>query len=618
MTRLSERSPLKTFLSFAQSPWALILCGALASLYEFRFYDVGMYEDDAAYVLGAVAMASGSFLDLALPVPAVMKVYFPGLSALLAPFVRFLSPHWHLLMWVPWTVSIGTSILLSRLARRYLSPLAAWLFLALWVFNPLSLKMAVRVMTEPFILFLVLAALLAIEALESKRKAGFPAVALFSVSLLAGAMRPEGLLLGIICGVVLFCRGRRNEGMGSFFLGILGAFAGFSRAWFFGGAAKAYLPVFLNDISRVGNDYGLFISFVLKFTFSVVTMALPMPLWQPSPVATACLTALTAFFVVRGLQHLGRDGREGRAALPAAFFVPFCFLLVHWLCFTYDARYCYRLIPFVLLFVVAGVESMTSRWMKRVCAAAGCAVLAGCLQAGVLRWMSPRPRDIPPMPLSSMEWMRGHLPEGSVVLSGVRLGTRLHAGFPGYTFFPADGLDEFKAQLSLLGVTHVFLNSRSYHASPLFDRNASKPYEDHRRTARFVSDNPSVFDLIHLDLEDAGQVYSVKVPSRFMDAYAVYERAYAAYLEDKTTEAAGLLDLALGMEAGFSSALNLRGLLFERQDRWWEGRRCFEGAVALDPMNAIFRANLARSLLRTGRQEEAEAQIKEIRQLRGD
>jgi predicted Zn-dependent protease len=87
---------------------------------------------------------------------------------------------------------------------------------------------------------------------------------------------------------------------------------------------------------------------------------------------------------------------------------------------------------------------------------------------------------------------------------------------------------------------------------------------------------------------------------------------------DQTAEAVRLVDDVLAQQPGFVTALSLRGQLALKSEQWAEAESWLREAIRRDPSDHRARYSLILCLERLGREEEANRQRKELKQMEED
>ena len=340
----SRRSPPAFYALFAGA-------AALALVLARRTF-VGVRNDDADYVLGALSLLPGVRARLGLPAYSAFGYHWPGLSLVLAPFAALFAPHWEALKVVPLGLTFAAAaVVRSGWGVRLRPPWDLGVPL-LFLFNPWTLELSGCVMTEP--LFLLLA-LLAFALLDRARRGDALATARLSSALtLAAVTRPEGLALlaAVAAGAARERRWRLLGLVAAPPLLTLGAIACVKAA---SGAAT---PGYWLDLRRNWEGLGLLWRLrhglsLLTGLFSGVMLALPGSADPWILGAGALLAALCLGVCVRGWRELRRSALSPAAATAVPVFAA-GHLFIHWLWPVVDGRFLWLLLPFALAAFASG------------------------------------------------------------------------------------------------------------------------------------------------------------------------------------------------------------------------------------------------------------------------
>jgi hypothetical protein len=560
---------------FLFSPWTLVALGAVRALWEFRGYTIGLYEDDAAYVLAAVSIGTGSFRDLSLASPTPITNSFPGFPILLAPFAAGVAPQWDLLKWIPWGMSVLATAGCVLLARKGLKGFFLWTFLALVVFNPVRLSMSSRLMTENLFLLIFLAALIVFPRSPSPAS-GRSIGVLAGLMALAAVVRPEGFLLAGTTALALWYEGRRRAAGGVVLAATFAALATYARSWIWGRGAGMYEDAAGRNLALAGGDYGAFLRHVVDFSLSVVRSALypsapataSPDLFPPLALGALCAATWGVVLTAR------RAGRAGGTVILAVIF-PLALTVVHWLWFTFDPRYTLIMIPPFLYFLMSAIQRVAVRRRHRWIGMTIAAALLTSVAAFSFRL--PAPREDGAVPRRLLAWMNRHLPENAVVLSGARYLTRLWSGAPGVYFFDADDLDGFRRGLRSEGVTHILFHPRRILALPSFRDPSKNPARHHRRALAWTVANPDIFPPLHAVPEEGAALYAYREKPSFRLADDAFQSAQRAFLSGDIPGALQRVERSLNLDPSLASAHNLRGLLRAGGDvAPWDAIRDFQ------------------------------------------
>lgn len=179
---------------------------------------VGLFVDDAWYVLLAKALASGQgFNVINSPSPGIMPLYPPGFPALLSLVFR-VAPSFPENVWLLKSVSVASVFLTAALVYKYLvrehelSPLAAHGITLLMLLTPAIVFFATStVMSECFFTLLQLGAIVCVErCLKAEGRGRALALLVGGACLASMAFLTRPIAVGLICaaGVYLLLNGQ--------------------------------------------------------------------------------------------------------------------------------------------------------------------------------------------------------------------------------------------------------------------------------------------------------------------------------------------------------------------------------------------------------------------------
>lgn len=404
------------------------LMGLAVGLLVVDRYAVGVFHDDAMYVILARSIATGQgYRYLNLPGTPVASHFPPGYPLLLALLWR-IGPEFPqnvVLFKAVNALFLGASaVLVAQLARERLDS-RAW-GLSLGIATAVSVPMlilAAMVLSEPFFLTLALLALLLGERLVAE--APSPRRALL-IGLLIGAatlVRAHGVVLAVALVVALVRRDRRRE-------------ATFAAA----GALALLVPwqLFLafSDTAvaaPLAGNYGSYVGWWVRGLGAMGPRMIPLTLAHTIPETTAILVTLLSPFrsaagrllVVLALCVLLAAGGvtlARRAPLTALFLAGYIALVILWP--FPPARFIWGVWPVVLFLLAAGGWSATQQgvWPTpfRAAIATSFVLLATGhvtyeARAATGRWWSSIPREQSLRIETVVEWTRRNTAPGDLV-----------------------------------------------------------------------------------------------------------------------------------------------------------------------------------------------------------
>ena len=119
------------------APIGILSLVGLAAGLTWKYYDIGIANDDGLYYLGAVSLARDlSYRDLSLKSKPPQRRLPPGYPLLLSPLARLLKSPRTAMRWLTLLLASLSALLAWRLARTRLSPLWAASAVALFWLQP--------------------------------------------------------------------------------------------------------------------------------------------------------------------------------------------------------------------------------------------------------------------------------------------------------------------------------------------------------------------------------------------------------------------------------------------------------------------------------------------------
>ncbi len=140
--------------------YAILAASALLYCSLNPLYHIGVYNDDAMYVLAAKDLWNPSASGAMSLIHRTPDFPFPGLPLLLAPLVKVIEPHWALMDWLSVIVTSFSVVLLGLWVRKWLPAKEALGVVMLYAFNPIIAKFSGILLPGPYFLVALLACLL--------------------------------------------------------------------------------------------------------------------------------------------------------------------------------------------------------------------------------------------------------------------------------------------------------------------------------------------------------------------------------------------------------------------------------------------------------------------------
>jgi len=583
----------------------LLGAGAGALIFQPR-YDVGFFNDDASFVLLA-----RSILDyLRMPAgPGFLSNFthfMPGYPVFLAPFAAVFEPHWAWLRLTTAAVSVLSLYGVWKLSEGWMTAEERRWATLLYALHPLFLLSSGMVMADPFLSCLFIFGLLGLRWAVEGVNGGWAYALLICMAVWAAGTKPIGIILALALTVsLLTARAWKALGLTTAFIWLPALLAGLS-AFLKKESPTDYIYQMTNGLAHLAQQPFLERIYNSLHTFVLVYgLALPWPRGPVFDLLGALMIAGILYFCATGLSSLLSKPRPGRFVALAAGILILCQALIMSLWSVYSQRYALPILPFMLLFLVAGLYSFAE---SRAKAAKGLLVLLalGFLirSAGLaLETYSPQRPAETKLCLQTLEWIRTETPPESRFL-GRGAAILLYTGRAGHGMFGAPNMDAFISELSRLHITHALVTDETA-LSPRGAYRTNQAWQKMMERA-WLQQHPRFFKKLHENKAEKTEIYSIGIPERWDNAVALYGRALRELRDSDRTAATASLRQALAEVPDFPSALTALASV-----RLWQGKDFKEAekhlrhALALEPNYARASQMLLEILERQGRKSEA-------------
>ncbi|MFI5390580.1 MAG: hypothetical protein ACHQYQ_04390, partial [Bacteriovoracales bacterium] len=418
-------------------------------------------NDDAVYIIGAKSLLSGKFIDLANPNHSPLINYLPGYPLLLAPFVKIVDPHWIYLKFLSSVLIAISGLLLWKLLDPWFSPLFRLLFLCSFVFNPTVVNISSMVMSEPCFLFSFSLALITLKSLIQSYRPWKPWV----LGLLLGwasLIRPQGICLILGVSIALLHKKQWGNWAKATFLSV-GIYGGiYLRNYFLTKFLAGYMSEWNELLPYLGRNYDQYLAQTYEMfkTFFIFSL-FPIPTLLSRPyqsIAYLFTCFLGIVFGGIGIAHVVQKKKLPEELVLSITLSCFFCSILQMLWARIEPRYFFFFIPFSLLFIFSGAESILSRLpRKKLWASLGFFLLMAVYANANLRYLSysNSKSQIQSVPFQTFQWIRENVPKKAIFLSINRPTLFLYTGHCGYDYFNTDDIDDFRYTLSKEKITHV-------------------------------------------------------------------------------------------------------------------------------------------------------------------
>ncbi len=345
--------------------YLLLGCSALLyALFLGRFY-VGYFNDDAVYVLASQSLLQGHYSHAPLLNNRPMTYFMPGFPLALVPWTALAAPSWEFLKGLSFIATLISTFLLWKLSKSWLAERERMGVALLWALNPVVIGFSGTVLAEPFFILLCLAAFYLLQrASETTDRSLWVWVAFLAGW--AALTRPHGFLLALSIGIALMSQQKIREACSVTILALLplGLFmarnlsltqrvSGYSLDWenifhlFSGGQGPRII---------LSNAVVVIETLLLQNIFPVF--------WSSFiPAAGVWNTLIGSILLgtlVTGAYTLARKN-QGITLIAVCGFV-LAYLAVQLLWLAVDVRFCLPIIPYLFIFLVAGLIALKQRF----------------------------------------------------------------------------------------------------------------------------------------------------------------------------------------------------------------------------------------------------------------
>ncbi len=574
-------------------------------------FDIGFYNDDAAYVLAAKSLLTGHYRNLSQPLQPSTSFPFPGLPFFLLPFLKWVDPQWARLEWVSICITLGSVMLTWYLLRQWFSSALSFCTLILIAFNPTTAHLSGILMAEPYFLFLTLAVFLSLQKVVT----GNSRLHGWLLGLLIGwasLTRPEGIILLPSVLLALAYAGRWESFCKTFALALALYLTVIFRNDVLDHAFSAeYTGDLTNCAHYWSQHYGSFLPQAGHiFEQFLLQNILAWPLRSVFQSWTLRIVAPGAGIVLMaaGLFRCSKEqGFNKELTLGAASFCYFYFL-VHTLWLNFDVRYLMPLVPFALIFMVAGwLQLFKDTYWRRITGRTVFALLLVLygFQNGFAVYESlfkPVTRNL--APLNTFAWVKQHTERAAVLLSPLAPGLYLYTNRPAISLLVTQDEEDLRHQLLANHVQYV-LDRWTDTPFVSLDQRVRGLDINHqwKRIRRYMNLYPSEFKLVYEDSHEMTRIYAIALSPAFVQSYDQYLKALDDLRLHKVESGLARLRSSLQLYPRLAVAWNAYAvtLMGRTGGRAGIAESALQRAIAIRPLYPMAYLNLARLYKKTDR-----------------
>jgi len=490
-------------------PYVTLFAGTLLlyAAYWTRFF-IGYFGDDGAYIAGAMSLLDGSFRALYQVNEPPQIHYLPGFSVALAPFLFWLAPASPFLKLIPLVVTLCSLWLADHLLSPWLSKETRYLTLILMAFNPVTAMYATSLMSEPFFVCLTLLSFVLLREILDQDP---PYLGWLLGITLAWTMltRPIGVLVGFCILFTLALSPRKNRlavpaviSM-SLWLGFL------FRNFLVSGTTNNYLRFWKDDLLSTSGFQVLIQNAIHHYQEIVLSHLLHATPWVASQgmLLGTIIVAIWILLSIRGVQVCAGHASQ-RLMLFAVVSFTTLYLVVHGLWSTFEDRYVLPVLPFLLVFLINGLESLFAAPGKRRVILLGGLLLPGLIYTNTyfLRqtWSPNRPPESLP-PRETVRWVASTIPVTERFCVPLPASFYLLTGRPGIGRPITGNLEEALDLLQRANVRYIVVQTGSL--ASLTNPSLANQQANESRFTQWVVQTPHHFHRVFENVSEGMQIY---------------------------------------------------------------------------------------------------------------
>ncbi|MFA5974695.1 MAG: hypothetical protein WC859_00840 [Elusimicrobiota bacterium] len=480
--------------------------------YWTRYY-TGYFGDDAAFISGAQSLLQGSFRALYLFDKPPQTHFLPGFPLALSPLILWVSPTSPVLKLLPMAFTLLSILLMDRLIRPWLSGAFRLLALSLFALHPVTGMYATSLMSEPFFTFLVLASfVLLTKAIESDHAAG----GWYVGAALAWTMltRPIGALIwpSAAAGLILARRWKAFVTGTTVSAALWAAFA--IRNVAVSNSASNYLRYWHDDFFSNTGILHVFQNAFHVYLQIVVAHLLQLAVWHRTygTGLAAVIIAVWILVSLAGIRACARRAPDHRPLLAALAVFTFSYLAVHGVWSVFEDRYILPLLPFLILFLVSGLEFLFAPLGRRQALTATCALLLpGLLATNIFyvrqTWSSNQPAESRP-PLETMNWIQQKVQPEDLVCIRAPATLFLFTGRAGISVPVVQDPEELHFLLSRIRAR--FIVSQKGGLASLSNDSRANQQANEDRIKEWLRREPDKFQPVYENAEEGTRIYRME------------------------------------------------------------------------------------------------------------
>lgn len=576
----------------------VILAAAVLGFHAQPRFDVGVFNDDADYVLAARALRTPHTLPLGLFDSESLRNRLPGWPLLLAPWASHAEPPFHRLRVIPLACFILSLVWLALLLRRIAAPLTQLILLSLYAFNPSFIAYSGLLMSEMFFMAIVLGVMLILVSAHANRLS--KRVLLATLLAWAALTRAEGVALVIAAGGVPVVR--RQWKTAAWLTGpawiVMGLYFLFNMMLTSspGVYADVWWSLIKQSQGQAASFWGHHTLVMLRALFLDNLLAWP---WPMNPVINVLVVVGVSLGVAGaasvGIRRLIQGSERERAIGLAMSVFLLAYLGIHLVCAFTDARYFFVLVPLLLIGMAKALEKSSSSTVRRGGVLGAALILLLYAWQNLLAWRSMAVRPLAlSTPIAAFQWIRQGTPPTSrfaTWIASPRL--TLYTGRAAINIAPHADPDLFYDRLLRDQIDYLLYEPNRVGLEEVSSTLEAKSAWDQLPTA--LEQFPWRFKKVYSNPVEGVTVYHIQPNASFLKAYALYRAALRDFGRSDWGTGLEKLQTAIRLEPTLTSAMNAFGatcLLSGTSFR--AGEKMLARALQIRPDYGVARANLAR------------------------
>ncbi len=557
------------------------------------YFYAGLFNDDARHILAAKSLLSGSYRDISSPAAGPISNLLPGYPLILTVPMSLGSVK--AAQYLSVILTAGAVLIIFIITKSACGPWAA----ALTALNPITVKIAGTVMSEPAFLFWTMISFALI-----KNPSGFPAYAILLWTAFGSWIRPEGLILLIILLPALTRRLPARNRMFFTLLSFSAAGLPYLRNILTAGTPAAYFQ----EIPLGSTLYGqlMAISAVLRHNIVYYYTAAPNLLtsfYAPENYLRPLFILSAAvfwFITIAGMKQMWISTRDESARERAAYALAFITLHLFWV--NQSERYIFPVLPLLYEAFILGLRRLPARkftpHISIILLTMMLAKDAMTIRASVME----NYRDHHP-PSETVSWIKENTKADDIFMAPYRESAYFLSGRKTMGYFYSPNPDYWRSWFSESKISYIWLDSSRELIAMAPSRKSG-----FNRTLKLIrselSDTPT-FKPVYKNAIEKQEIYKITVPGDFIERYGELKKAAKEINEGRLKNALKLLETLDRKKPPLKRVkfylATTAMLLNDRQ----KAIKNMETAARIEPEFALAWKNLGMLYLQTGKTEEA-------------